>query len=292
DGSRPQSGGEHGQSRLGEKERDELDNYLRETAAPGGQVGSGWTVKQILAVVKKKFRVAYSRTGIRYVLAQMGWSRQKSRGRYTRQDEKEVKAFEEKVGQTLQRLADTQELVHPLAEDEAKLYLESTHGYRWNPVGHQPVVPDGSRGKKSISLYGAVHLGTGEEFTLQTDWQESAWTITYLEAVENAFPEGSLLWFWDNARHHTGAQVAAWLAAHPRFMVIPLPRYSPDLNPKENTWQPMREDLTHNHWYDSIQDLINAVCAYYKKGTRRVTRFLERFGFRWENGILKPLPQT
>ncbi len=135
-------------------------------------------------------------------------------------------------------------------------------------------------------------MGTGEEFTIPTDWQDSEWTIVYLEALDKAYPEGWILWIWDNAPHHTSAAVADWLKAHPRFIVIPLPPYSPDLNPKENTWPVMREDLTHNHWYDSIQDLIDTVCDYYKKGTQRTVHFLEKFGFRWVEGLIKPLPQT
>jgi len=287
-----QSGGEHGQSPLGEPERSALDEHLRTTAAPGGTVGSGWTIKQILAVVKEKFRVEYTPRGMRHVLEQMGWSSQKSRVQYKRQNDQKVKEFEETLRAALQALAAAKTPVQPFAEDEIKLYLEGTNGYRWNPVGQQPQVADGSRGKKSISLYGAVHLGTGEEFTIQTDWQDSPWTIVYLEAVDKAYPEGVLLWIWDNAPHHTGAEVQAWLDAHPRFVVIPLPPYSPDLNPKENTWQAMREDLTHNHWYDTLTDLIETVCDYYKEGRQRVVHFLEKFGFRWEDRRLKPLPQT
>jgi transposase len=286
------SGGDQGQSPLAEAERKELDEHLRTTAAVGGKTGSGWTIKQIIAVVKEKFQVEYSPRGMRHVLAQIEWSYQKSRVKYIKQDNQKVEDFEKRLCAALQDVAETGEPVHPFAEDEVKLYLEGTNGYRWNPVGQQPVVADGSRGKKSISLYGAVHLGTGEEFTLQTDWQESTWTTTYLDAVDKAYPEGWIVWLWDNAPHHTSREVAMWFEAHPRFIVVPLPPYSPDLNPKEQTWQCMREDLTHNHWYDSIEDLIQVVCHYYKKGQRRVTHFLEQFGFCWENGFIKPLPQT
>lgn len=292
DGLRLQSGGEHGQSPLDEQQRTALEQHLRQTAAPGGAVGSGWTIKQIIQVVKEKFHIEYSPSGMRHVLAHIGWSYQKSRAKYTKQDDQEVKEFEDKLRAALQRVAQTQEPAHIFAEDEIKLYLEGTKGYRWNPIGQQPVVPDGSRGKKSISLYGSVHLGTGEEYTLQTDWQDGAWTTVYLEAVDKAYPQGWILWLWDNARHHINREVDAWLQAHPRFIVIPLPRYSPDLNPKEQTWQWLREDLTHNRWYDAIPDLIKAVCDYYKKGLRRVTRFLEKYGFYWQDGLIKPLPQT
>jgi len=147
-----ESGGAHGQSPLDEQKRAALDKHLQETAAPGSTVGGGWTIQQILAVVKEQFQVEYSARGIRHVLAPMDWSYQKSRVKYTKQNEPQVKAFAEALRAALERLAKKPMPVHPLAQEEVKLYWEGTNGYRWNPVGQQPAVADGSRGKKSISL--------------------------------------------------------------------------------------------------------------------------------------------
>ena len=229
---------------------------------------------------------------MRKVLASLGWSYQKGRSQYAPPDPVEMARFQQQTQEILAALVAAGVPVHPVAADEAKLYRESTVGYRWNPRGEQPIAPQGGRRKQSICLYGTVHLGTGAEFTIQTDWMDSDWTIAFLAALEKEYPDGLLLLFWDGAPHHPSAAVEAYLEAHPWIVVIPFPPYRPDLNPKENTWHVMREDVTHHRWYQSLARLIQSVCAYYRKGTQRVVNFLETFGFRWVDRFIQPLPQT
>ena len=69
--------------------------------------------------------------------------------------------YERETHATLARLAQSGVKVVPLASDQSKVYLEGTRGRRWNPIGEQPLIPDGARSKRAENLYGAVHLGTG-----------------------------------------------------------------------------------------------------------------------------------
>src|SRR6266496_3492998 len=78
----PQWGGEHGQRWLTDLELQQLDNMLRSEAMPGTRVGSGWTVKAIKRLIQERFDVWYSRSGIRKVLYQIGWSYQRGRKLY------------------------------------------------------------------------------------------------------------------------------------------------------------------------------------------------------------------
>jgi transposase len=286
-------GGERERGQLNKEQRDELDKFLTTNAAPGGKVGSGWTLKQIIQVVKDKFGLGYSRSGMKKVLKKMGWSFQRSRAKYIKPNPKDEEEFEKKTQETLAGYAESGKRVVPVAEDEAKLRLESTIGYRWNPKGQQPEIEDGGR-RGSISLYGTVHLGTGEEFTIQTDWQDSEWTIQFLEEFQKVHPEeqGDILLFWDGASYHTSGAVKDYLEEHPQIVTIPFAPRSPETNPKESTWKTMREDVTHNHWHDSLADLVDTVCDYYQNATKKVSHFLEKFGFIWKDGRIHPLPVT
>lgn len=286
-------GGERELGQLNKGQIEELDKFLCGTAEPGGKVGSGWRLKEIIRVVKEKFSLLYSRSGMKKVLKKMGWSYQRSKSKYTKPNPKGEEEFLEDARSTLNEYAESGKKVVPLAEDEAKLYLESTLGYRWNPKGQQPEIEDGGR-SGSISLYGTVHLGTGEEFTIQTDWQESEWTCQLLEQLQKGYPEeqGDLLIFWDRAPYHTSGAVQDYIQENPRIKTVPFPSRSPEKNPKEPTWKTMREDVTHNHWHDSIPGLIDTVCDYYKGATKKISHFLEDLGFRWEDGCIKPLPAS
>ena len=48
-----------------------------------------------------------------------------------------------------------------------------------------------------------------------------------------------------------------------RLMVVALPTYSPKLNPIELLWKYLRRKVTHNHLFDSVNTLVEAVEAFF-----------------------------
>ena len=42
--------------------------------------------------------------------------------------------------------------------------------------------------------------------------------------------------------------------------LLPLPAYSPELNPQENIWQFLRQNYLANHVYDTYTALVDACC--------------------------------
>lgn len=173
-------GGAHGQSVLQEEQITELKELLRATAMPGTAVGSGWTNKAVRALVAEKFQVSYSKSGLRKLFARLGWSYQRGRKLYHRRTAEDQARYESETCATLARLAHSGVKVVPLASDQSKIYLEGTVGRRWNPIGEQPLIPDGARSKRAENLYGAVHLGTGAEVApFAIDWQDSDATICW-----------------------------------------------------------------------------------------------------------------
>lgn len=156
-------GGAHEQSELNQEQLTQLEKLLRATAMPGTAVGSGWTNKAVRALILKTFEVSYSKSGLRKVFARLGWSFQRGRKLYHRRTPEDQARYELETRATLADLAARGVKVVPLASDQSKVYLEGTLGRRWNPIGEQPLVPDGARSKQAENLYGAVHLGTGAE---------------------------------------------------------------------------------------------------------------------------------
>ena len=73
-------------------------------------------------------------------------------------------------------------------------------------------------GKVAENIYGALHLGTGEEVVpFVIDWQDSDATICWFEQVLEACPRGKIVLWIDQASHHTSEEVEEWLDAHRRF---------------------------------------------------------------------------
>ena len=124
------------------------------------------------------------------------------------------------------------------------------------------------------------------------DWQDSAATIRWYELLLEECPQGQLLLWQDQAPHHTSEEVEEWLEAQPRIEVIAFPKYTPEENPKEATWKDLKEEVSHHHWHETLAELRTAIDGYYRTGKKHVVTFLEKFGYRWVDGVIQPLPQT
>jgi transposase len=289
----PGWGGEHGQRELSAEQGDALKRILRAEAMPGTKLGSGWTNKAVRQLMVERFGVQYSKSGVRKLFAYIGWSYQRGRKLYVRRDPHDQARYELETYAALAKYARTGKPVVPLASDQSKIYLEGTLGRRWNPIGEQPVVADGARQKRAENLYGAVHLGTGAEVApFVIDWQDSDATIRWYELLLAECPQGQILLWQDQAPHHTSEEVEEWLETQPRIEVIEFPKYTPEENPKEATWKDLKEEVSHHRWHETMADLSAAVNGYYQAGKKHVVRFLEKFGYRWVDGVIQPLPQT
>lgn len=287
----PRWGGEHGQRFLDAEQLAELKQTLATEAMPGTKLGSGWAAKAIRKLIRDKYAVSYSKSGIRKLLCEIGWSYQRGRKLYIRRSAEEQARFYLETEEVLAKYAASGERVVPLCGDQSKVYLEATLSRRWNPVGQQPLVADGAREKQAENIYGALHLGTGQETaTFCIDWQDSDATIQWLELMLAEHPRGQILLWIDGASHHTSEEVEEWLEAHPRLTVLHFPAYEPEENPKEATWKAMKEEVSHHYWHETMADLRKAINDYYQTARQHTVSFLERFGYGWSNGRLYALP--
>ena len=64
---------------------------------------------------------------------------------------------------------------------------------------------------------------------------------------------------------------AAWhkpggkLVVPNNISLLPLPPYSPELNPTENIWQFLRQNFLSNRVFDSYRDIVHACCDAWNK---------------------------
>ncbi len=286
----PGWGGEHGQRLLQAPQLEELKQTLTTEAMPGTKLGSGWTARALRKFVREKYAVSYSKSGVRKLLCEMGWSYQRGRKLYIRRSAEERARFYLDTEEVLAKYATSGAQVVPLCGDQSKAYLEATLSRRWNPRGQQPLVADGAREKQAENIYGALHLGTGTETsTFCIDWPDSDATIQWLELIVTEHPRGQIVLWIDGASHHTSDEVAEWLEEHRRLHVIHFPAYEPEENPKEATWKWMKEAVSHHCWHETMADLRKAIDDYYHTAKQHTVNFLEKFGYRWNDGRLYPL---
>jgi len=117
--------------------------------------------------------------------------------------------------------------------DELAISLLPKVGYQGMPKGEQVEVrTPGTNAKRYLA--GALDLTTG---TL-TPWvwyrKQTGLFIDRLEALDRTYPAplfSQLTVVADNAKIHHAHKVEQWLAAHPRFELLYLPRDCPRANP-------------------------------------------------------------
>jgi transposase len=288
----PLWGGEHGQRWLDAEQVAQLGTLLEAEAMPGTEVGSGWTLRAVIALIQERFSVSYSQRGMRKILHLLGFSSQRGRALYIKRTAEDHARFEGETHEVLAQFATSSELVTPVAGDQTRVYLEGTVGKRWNPVGKQPRIADLSRTKFAENIYGAEHLGTGAEVApFSIDFQDAAATVVWLELLLEAIPRGTIILWLDSAPHLTDPEVEEWIERHPRLIVIRFPKYEPEENPKEATWKALKQDTSKHKFHPTKQSLSDAIDGFYQKAKRHAVNFLERFGYFWEKGRIYPLVQ-
>lgn len=115
--------------------------------------------------------------------------------------------------------------------------------------------------RKSAAIFGAVrpedgHLVTDRADTFNTDSFRS-----FLGHLLRHRRRGRLLVaVVDNARWHHAQALRPWLRQRRHFLRLDyLPPYSPELNRQERVWKLTRRLVTHNRYFQLLDDLVAAV---------------------------------
>lgn len=94
-------------------------------------------------------------------------------------------------------------------------------------------------------------------------------------------PQRTVLLLVDNDRAHDAKAVRKLLGKYKeRIQIEWLPAYSPELNPQEDIWQHMRRRVTHNHYFEELDALLEAVEAFHrglKEDQERVLRLISKW---------------
>ena len=72
----------------------------------------------------------------------------------------------------------------------------------------------------------------------------------------------------DNYSIHTAGDVCRWLACHPRFVLLGLPRYCPKANPIERVFGDLHDQITRNHGHRTLPPLLAEVQRYLRRRAR------------------------
>jgi transposase len=165
-------------------------------------------------------------------------------------------------------------------QDEARFGRSQAPRACWAPPGIRPVVA-AQFVREYIYAYAAVspHDGTLDSLVLPV--VDAAAMSLFLAEVARRHPDEFLLVVLDGAGWHRAQELAI-----PQNMgLLPLPPYSPELNPTEHLWDEIREKEFANTVFaslDAVEDRLVEALATLEQDPSRIA---ELTGFPWITAI-------
>jgi len=127
----------------------------------------------------------------------------------------------------------------------------------WAERGSRPPAPRDQRYDWAY-LFGAVcpARGTGAGLVLP-DANSEAMNLHLAEIERHVTPGSHAVVVLDRAGWH---QVGGRLHLPHNISLLPLPSYSPELNPQENVWEFLRQNKLSNRVFDSYEAIVDGCC--------------------------------
>ena len=127
---------------------------------------------------------------------------------------------------------------------------------KWAPTGSRPPAIKQTQ-YDWLYVIGAVCPETGQTFGMLSPYMNTEIINVFLEQFSRPFaPDVHVVLIWDQAGFHT----AGHLKVPPNITLMPLPPYSPELNPVENLWHYLRSNHWANREYPDYDALSDAAC--------------------------------
>ena len=223
--------------------------------------------KSVIAHIKKKFGVVYSRSGVTKLLDRLRFSFKKATPVPEKADRAKQKAFiEQYKGFKPHGLVYFADASHPE-------YVPSI-SYGWIKRSKKFEVKTPSGWRKRVNIIGAVQI---ESLDIVTRTYSSISKDSVCELLKeirkrNALEE-KIYVVLDGAAYNRAKKVRE-RAKKLGIDLIYLPAYSPNLNVTERLWKFMKKKVKANTYYEGLDDFKNALTSFFR-GIRKYKNELE-----------------
>lgn len=134
--------------------------------------------------------------------------------------------------------------------------------YLWAPKGSRPTALRDQRHDFAY-IFGAVcparDLGVG---LVMPEVSSEAMNGHLAEIAKQVQPGAHAVITLDGAGWH---QIGGRLKVPENISLLPLPPYSPELNPVENIWQFLRQNFLAQQLFENYDDIVEACCQAWNK---------------------------
>ena len=171
------------------------------------------------------------------------------------------------------------------AFDEGRFGLRVGLRKRWCPRGVRPpwLVHDRY---EWLWLYAAVEPATGRSFFLLLPRLTKEWFARFLERFAQEVGDARVGLVLDGAGSHRAD--IPWPA---QVVPLPLPRYSPELNPAEQIFRVLRPQLA-NRIFETVAELEATITEYLRPYWEQPTLVQRLTGYPWWTAAVNTMSQS
>lgn len=121
--------------------------------------------------------------------------------------------------------------------------------------------------KEKISVIGAIGMDNGQLIHMETDiFNADSFKQFIKKVLRNAKTNKKIIMVLDNARfHHAKINKEFFKSVKDRIELLFLPPYAPDINPIESFWKKTRREVTHNRYFESLEEEKMCLLDFFNK---------------------------
>jgi len=222
-----------------------------------------WTLGIIRTLLKRRWNIDLSKSGVSRLMAHIGLSAQHPLYRSYKRDQKQIDAYLNKRFPQIRRLARERGAVIYFV-DEASVKADEHRGTTWGKIGQTPVVKD-TGDRYGINLISAVSPRGDMKFRA---FEGSMNQDKFLDFLVDLLKDTGkpIIVIADNASYHTGG-FAKTCAEKSKGLVslFYLPPYSPELNPDEQVWNHTKARIgkmfvqTKEHLLEQVRSVLKSI---------------------------------
>lgn len=211
--------------------------------------------------IKTLWNIEYKPSGIVSLLHRLNFTYKKT---------KHMPAKADTVKQ-LQHVTRYKTLINTMKETEITYFIDGVHPLHnsinacgWIEKGTEKYIK-ANTGRDRVNINGAYCLQTQEVVIVTADSVNAQSTIELYKKLEAKHPEKTTIFvFRDNARYYSNFEVKRYLETS-KIKEIPLPTYSPNLNPIERLWLFMKGELLYNTYYEHFSDFKEVIRKFFNE---------------------------
>ena len=148
-------------------------------------------------------------------------------------------------------------------QDESRVGQQGSLSRTWAIKGTRPRVVRQQQFKYTY-IFGAVCPARDEAVGLILPYANTDTMIIHLEYISAKIPEGRhAVLVLDQAGWHTTKKINKF----DNITLLPLPPFSPELNPTEQVWEQLKDRELSNRVFEDDEDIVNSCCKAWNNFT-------------------------